>query len=167
MIVSLSDFAEKIRPLLREQQKKLVAVSGGFAPPHVGHVRLFREARRLGDQLVILVNGDEFLRRKTGHIFMPLPERLELLDAFEAADFVIGWEPADPADTSVAAALAKIKPDIFANGGDRAPDQDKIPLAEEEVCREIGCEMLWGIGGADKPQSSSWLIAAAREAVGK
>src|SRR3989344_4397825 len=53
----------------------VVAVSGGFDPLHVGHVRLFEEARKLGDKLVVILNNDHWLRKKKGTVFMPQRDR--------------------------------------------------------------------------------------------
>lgn len=134
----------------------VVAVSGGFDPLHVGHVRLFQEAKRLGDRLVVILNNDNWLKKKKNHTFMPEEERKELLEAISAVDEVIlSGHPADPEDMSVCAELEKIRPDIFANGGDR--HQGNIP--EVPVCEAIGCKMVFGVGPGGKIQSSSWLLA--------
>lgn len=47
----------------------------------------------------------------------------------------------------------------FANGGDRT----KKNVPEQAICDELGVEMLWGVGGETKPQSSSWLVNNAME----
>lgn len=65
-------------------------------------------------------------------------------------------------DMSVCRELAELKPDIFANGGDR--NHDNIP--EVAVCREIGCRMVFSVGGG-KVQSSSWLIGKAADSFSK
>lgn len=55
--------------------KRVVAVSGGFDPVHIGHVRMFNEARALGDELVVILNNDSWLTLKKGFAFMPEAER--------------------------------------------------------------------------------------------
>lgn len=133
---------------------KIVAVSGGFDPVHIGHVRLFKEARKLGDKLVVILNNDNWLIKKKGKPFMPEEERKEILLALRDVDEVVLTEhgPDDP-DTSVNRTLMKVKPDIFANGGDRV--KENVP--EDLVCNKIGCEMVYNVGG-EKIQSSSELI---------
>ena len=51
---------------------KVVAVSGGFDPIHIGHIRYFRDAKRLGDRLVVILNSDEFLLLKRGTSLCPI-----------------------------------------------------------------------------------------------
>lgn len=144
---------EKLKP-------KTVAVSGGFDPVHIGHVRMFEEARALGDRLVVIVNNDHWLRKKKGYAFMPQDERAEIIRAFRAVDEVmLTFHGENPADMSVCAELRALKPDVFANGGDRK--LDNVP--EVAVCTEIGCEMAWNVGAGGKVQSSSWLVKGAAE----
>ena len=89
---------------------KIVAVSGGFDPVHIGHVRQFKEAKRLGDKLYVILNSDRFLKNKKGFIFMPFKQRKEILESIKYIDKVI---PCIDRDQSVCRTLAKIKPDIF------------------------------------------------------
>ena len=141
---------------MRGKGKIVVAVSGGFDPIHIGHVRMFERAKALGDKLVVILNNDNWLRAKKQHIFMPDYERMEVIKALHAVDEVILTKHGvNPTDMSVCVELAEIKPDIFANGGDRK--LDNIP--EVPVCESIGCEMIFNIGDGGKMQSSSWLLA--------
>ena len=140
-------------PNASERKPVVVAVSGGFDPVHIGHIELFREARKLGDKLVVILNNDNWLKKKKGAVFMPQAERKAVIEALESVDQVICTKHApDPADMSVSQELREFKPDIYANGGDRF--QDNVP--EVAVCREIGCRMVFGVGA--KVQSSSWLL---------
>ena len=138
----------------------VVAVSGGFDPIHVGHVRLFKAAKALGDELVIIMNNDVWLAAKKGKSFMPEDERKEIIESLECVDKVLITHHKEGfTDRSVAAELRELKPDVFANGGDRAPDLDDVPTPEYDVCRALGIKMVWGVGG-NKVQSSSWLTAS-------
>lgn len=138
----------------REQEIK-VAVSGGFDPLHRGHVRLFQEAKKLGNKLIVILNNDNWLKAKKGYSFMPQEERKEIIGALAMVDeVVLTNHPSHPKDMSVCAELASLKPHIFANGGDRT--LKNIP--EVEVCEKIGCKMIFGIGKGGKVQSSSWLL---------
>lgn len=133
---------------------KIVAVSGGFDPIHVGHVRMIQEAADIGDGVIVIANSDAWLERKKGYAFMPYVERQEILYSIKG---VIDVVEAIDDDGTVCESLKRIKPDIFANGGDRK--SGNVP--EYAVCDELGIEMRFGVGGNDKPQSSSWLIAKA------
>lgn len=139
----------------KNKRQVTVAVSGGFDPVHVGHVRLFRCARALGDKLVVILNNDNWLRAKKGIVLMPERERAELIKGFEAVDdVVLTRHPKNPKDMSVCAELRRLRPNIFANGGDR----HKHNVPEDAVCADIGCKMVFGIGHGGKVQSSSWLL---------
>ncbi|MEK7195065.1 MAG: adenylyltransferase/cytidyltransferase family protein, partial [Patescibacteria group bacterium] len=63
-----------------KSKKIIIAVSGGFDPVHVGHVRMFEAARSMGDELVVILNNDNWLRKKKKFVFMPEQERKELLE---------------------------------------------------------------------------------------
>ena len=140
--------------------KIIVAVSGGFDPVHIGHVRMFNSAKKLGDELVVILNNDNWLRAKKGYIFMPESERKEVIEAFEAVDrVVITSHPEDPSDMSVCDELIRLKPHIFANGGDRT--NKNVP--EIPVCAEIKCDMVYNVGEGGKVQSSSWLVGNVKE----
>ena len=86
---------------------------------------------------------------------MPEEERKELLEALEAVDgVVISYHTENPEDMSVCRELEALRPDIFANGGDRK--KDNVP--EVDVCKNIGCEMVFSVVKGGKIQSSSWLV---------
>ena len=134
-------------------RKKLIAVSGGFDPIHKGHVRMIKEAAQIGNVIVIL-NSDEWLVRKKGYKFMDFIERSYIVGNIKGVTVTTG---VDDSDGSVCEALRRIKPDAFANGGDRF----ETNTPEMGICEELGIEMLWNIGG-DKEQSSSHLVEKAR-----
>lgn len=138
----------------------VVAVSGGFDPIHIGHVRLIREAAALGDELVVILNNDRWLCKKKGFVFMNEQERKEILESVQGVTRVVltGHEP-DCADMSVCQILRELRPHVFANGGDRKPGN----VPEDAVCAELGIRMVYNVGHGGKVQSSSWLAAADRE----
>jgi len=133
----------------------LVLVSGGYDPIHVGHIRQIKEAARYGNLFVVL-NSDEWLKRKKGYVFMPYEERREILLNVKGVKRV--FPQVGDGDT-MAASLRKYKPDIFAKGGDRVPRN--MPRIELDVCKELGIEIMYNVGG-EKVQSSSWLIEKVR-----
>lgn len=132
---------------------KTVAISGGFDPLHVGHIRYIHEAKKLGDKLIVILNGDTFLLRKKGYLVFKAEERTELLLALKDVDEVFVY---DSEKDDVCEALEYIQPDIFAKGGDRRPGG--VPIPEVETCKKLGIEVIYGVGGIDKPNSSSWVI---------
>lgn len=145
-----------------ENGKKIVTVvvSGGFDPVHIGHVRMFNEARALGDRLVVILNNDNWLMAKKSFVFMPEAERKEIIEAFRAVDeVVLTKHEAGTTDMSICKALEEIRPDIFANGGDRKIDN----IPEVATCEAIGCEMVFNVGRGGKVQSSSELTKKIRE----
>jgi D-beta-D-heptose 7-phosphate kinase/D-beta-D-heptose 1-phosphate adenosyltransferase len=142
--------------------KKIIAVSGGFDPIHIGHVRMIREAAALGDELVVILNNDHWLMKKKGYVFMPEEQRKEIIEAISGVTRVVltCHGPGDD-DRSVCRELRDIRPHVFANGGDRKPDGDPVP--EVLVCEELGIEIVYNVGAGGKVQSSSWLTAQNRE----
>jgi len=134
---------------------KLIVVSGGFDPIHSGHIAYFNSAKSYGDKLIVALNSDVWLEKKKGKFFMPFNERKVILESIKFVDEVIGFE--DDNKGSCINALEEIKKsypnnDIyFANGGDR----DKKNIPEMSVS---GINFLFGIGGNDKKNSSSWIL---------
>lgn len=137
-----------------EKEPIIVAVSGGFDPLHIGHIRYFREARALGDRLIVILNDDEWLMKKKGYVFMREQERKELLESIQYVDEVIIREPAK--HMHIHHMFEKVPFHIFAKGGDRIPSN--MPQEETIICEQKGIKLIYGIGGEDKPQSSSWLV---------
>jgi D-beta-D-heptose 7-phosphate kinase/D-beta-D-heptose 1-phosphate adenosyltransferase len=136
----------------------VVAVSGGFDPIHPGHIQLFKEAKELGDELVVIINNDFWLMKKKKYVFMSQKERAKIIESIRYVDRVyVTDHGADTEDMSVSEAILKIKPDIFANGGDR--NRKNVP--ETEACEKVGCKMAFNVGKDGKIQSSSWLVEKA------
>lgn len=142
----------------RNNKVKWVAVSGGFDPLHIGHVRMFKKARMLGDKLVVILNNDNWLHAKKGFAFMPEKERKEVIEAFPFVDrVVLTSHKKKDSDMSVARELTLLKPAIFANGGDRKKEN----TPEDSVCVNLGIVRKYGVGHGGKVQSSSWMIQGA------
>ena len=84
-------------------------------------------------------------------------ERKAIIEAIKYVDeVVLTGHPENASDVSVCAELEKIKPDIFANGGDRHPDGDPIP--EVQLCNKLGIQLVYNVGKSGKIQSSSDLV---------
>jgi len=131
--------------------KKVVAISGGFDPVHIGHIRMILEAAEHGDVVVIL-NSDNWLYEKKGFLFMAYGDRAEILSAIKGVTEVVPAGDYKDDDT-VCMALEKLMPDFFANGGDRG----SYNTPEVSLCERLGIGLLWNIGG-EKKRSSSELV---------
>ena len=137
--------------------KKIVITSGFFNPLHIGHMNLMREAKKLGDFLVVIVNNDEQVKVKRSKPFMTEKERLEIVKDIKHVDEVFlsididGYVP-----ESLKAVAEKYGGElIFAKGGDR--NFDNLPESEKRICRDFNIRVINNVGGG-KVQSSSALI---------
>ena len=133
---------------MSDKNKIRVAVSGYFDPIHVGHLEYLRMAKELGDSLVVIVNNNYQCKLKKGKHFMDENDRVEILKALRFVDEV--FLSVDK-DRTVCKSLEEIKPDVFANGGDRATSE----VPETPVCKKFNIKMVDGLG--DKIRSSSSL----------
>ena len=123
-----------------------VAVSGYFDPIHIGHLDYLELAKKLGDKLVVIVNNNHQCKLKKGKPFMDELDRMRIVESLGIVDEVF---LSIDSDRSVCKSLQEIKPDIFANGGDRATSE----VPESVVCKKYNIEMVDGLG--DKIRSSS------------
>ena len=73
----------------------IVVVTGGFDPLHSGHIVYFKDAKKLGDKLIVGINSDEWLVNKKGRPFMPLSERSEIIKNLTVVDEVITFDDQD------------------------------------------------------------------------
>jgi len=132
----------------------IVLATGGFDPLHSGHIEFFKNAKELGDMLVVGLNSDEWLERKKGKSFMAWNERLPIINNLQMVDEVYTFmDDDDSAINFIKQIKAHYPKDklIFANGGDRTADN--IP---EMVFDDV--EFVFGVGGKDKRNSSSLLL---------
>jgi D-beta-D-heptose 7-phosphate kinase/D-beta-D-heptose 1-phosphate adenosyltransferase len=136
--------------------KKIVLVTGGFDPVHSGHIAYFKAARTLGDILIVGLNSDEWLIRKKGASFMPWNERLCIINNLSMVDEVYTFDDEDGSARHFIQQVRSHYPDatlVFANGGDRT--KDNIP---EMDVQDANIEFVFGVGGEDKKNSSSWIL---------
>jgi len=136
------------------EEKPTVMVSGGFDPVHAGHIRMIRDAANFGD-VIVVANSDDWLYRKKGFVFMTFEQRAEILNAIKGVALV---DSVDDTDGTVCEAIRRLKPDYFANGGDRG----RTNTPEVDVCKELNIKLLWGVGGDKKLASSSELVENSR-----
>ncbi len=134
---------------LRPTLGRIVCTSGGYDPVHPGHLSCIQESRHYGDTVVVIVNGDTFLKNKKGKPFMDLQTRMDILSFVNGVDYIIPFEIEN--DQTVIEALKQIRPHVFTKGGDRI-DETSIP--EWNTCVEHNIKVISGVG-YDKLWSSS------------
>jgi cytidyltransferase-like protein len=134
----------------------VVVLSGGFDPIHFGHARMIIAASKLGAEVIVGVNSDNWLERKKGYAFMPWSERAEMVESIKGVTKAM---PFDDSDNSACELLRKVRAEnptasiAFANGGDR--NTNNIP--ENDVAKKLAISLVWSVGGG-KIQSSSDLV---------
>jgi cytidyltransferase-like protein len=135
---------------------KIVLVTGGFDPVHSGHIAYFKAARTLGNMLIVGLNSDEWLERKKGRAFMPWNERLCVINNLAMVDEVYTFDDSDGSARHFIQQVRAHYPNselIFANGGDRT--DKNIP---EMDFKDSNLKFVFGVGGFDKANSSSWIL---------
>lgn len=136
--------------------KTIVLITGGFDPLHSGHIAYFKAAKQLGDKLVVGINSDAWLTRKKGAPFMTFHERMTIVKNIQGVDFVLEFNDDDGSAKHAIKLARQTWPDhkiIFANGGDRT--STNIP---EMNLQDDNLEFVFGVGGEDKKNSSSWIL---------
>jgi len=119
--------AVALREALRTQGKTVVLANGCFDLLHGGHIHLFKQAKKLGDVLIVAVNDDASIQRLKGlnRPVFPLIERLEVLVAVEYIDYLLSFSKDTPKEL-----IAALVPDVLVKGGDWKPDE---VVGREEV----------------------------------
>jgi len=137
-------------------KKKAIIVSGYFNPIHKGHLEYFKNAKKLSEELFVIVNSDFQRELKGSKAFQDEEERMFIVNSIKGVDKAI---LSIDKDRTVCKTIEKIANEFseeyelsFANGGDQ--NNDTIP--EKPICKELGVSLIDGLG--DKIQSSSWLL---------
>jgi cytidyltransferase-like protein len=144
-----------------QKMSDIILVSGGFDPIHSGHIKLINDANKYGD-VVVLLNSDAWLRNKKGKEFLSFDERKIIMQNIKGVFDVLDF---DDSDQSCVDGILKAKKLFqnniikFANGGDR--NNNTTP--EKEFCDKNNIETLFGIGGNNKSNSSSWILKKWKE----
>ncbi|MGH7766422.1 MAG: D-glycero-beta-D-manno-heptose 1-phosphate adenylyltransferase [Candidatus Binatia bacterium] len=123
---------ETIAAKAKREGKKIVFTNGCFDLLHVGHLHVLREAKKLGDILVVALNSDRSVKEIKGpeRPILRESERTELIAALEMVDYVTLFDEPDPLNV-----IQELKPDVLAKGGD---------WAAEKI---IGRDFVEGYGG--------------------
>ena len=139
---------------------KTVIVSGFFNPLHGGHLDMIEAAAKLGDRLVVIVNNDVQQVMKKDKIILSEDNRARLIRALRDVDEVMIAVDQDPTVRESLRLVAEKYPEddlVFANGGDR--DSEKV-IPEADVCHQYDIELLFGVGGVEKADSSTRINQA-------
>ena len=139
-----------------QKSKKIAVVSGGFDPLHSGHIAYLEEASSYGDELWVCLNSDEWLKAKKGKPFMPFSERQIILQSLSFVHKVISFDDKDGSCKNGLFDIVARNPEariIFCNGGDRT-----VQNVPENDLEEV--ELVFGVGGNDKKNSSSAILEA-------
>lgn len=139
---------------------KVVIVSGFFNPLHGGHLDMIEAAANIGDKLIVIVNNDKQQILKKGKIILDEKNRLRLLRSLKGVDDVVLSIDEDPTQIKTLEMVAGQHPGdelVFANGGDR--DSEKA-VPETDICHQYGIEMVFGVGGTNKADSSTRINQA-------
>ena len=132
-------------------------VSGGFDPVHIGHLRMFKDAKSLSDKVILLLNNDEWLVKKKGKPFMTEDQRKEILDEFKSISEVIIQTSSDKSSSKAIEEFVFKNPNkiiCYCNGGDRSNIKN---ILEVDMCEKLGVNLEFGVGGEEKIESSSDL----------
>lgn len=137
---------------------KIVLATGGFDPPHSGHMEYFKSSAKLGDYFIVGLNSDKWLTRKKGRAFMPIQERKAIIENLKMVNEVMEFN--DDCNNSIECIrqiLKKFPQDeiIFVNGGDR--DHTNVP-EQYEFENNPRVSFVFGVGGNDKRNSSRWIL---------
>ena len=137
-------------------KKKVIIVSGYFNPIHKGHVEYFNNAKAICDELYVIVNNDYQRELKGSKPFQDEEERLLIVSNIKAVDKAV---LSVDLDGTVCKSIRQLSDQYgkeydfaFANGGDQ--NSDNVP--EIPICKELGIELIDGLG--EKIQSSSWVL---------
>ena len=139
---------------------KVVIVSGFFNPLHGGHLNMIEAASKMGDRLVVIVKNDKQQLIKKGQIILDEDNRQRLIAALRAVDEVVLSVDEDWSVSKSLELVAGTYQDteiLFANGGDR--NSEEI-TPEAATCNKLGIQMVFGVGGDNKTDSSTRINAA-------
>lgn len=138
---------------------KIVLVTGGFDPIHGGHISYLNAARKLGDMLVVGLNSDAWLSRKKSKPFMPMKDRIAIVNSLKMVDYVIDdYDDSDGSSCDAIRLVRSMWPNaevVFANGGDRGSTntpESRMASTDDKLT------FAYGVGGDNKANSSSWLL---------
>jgi glycerol-3-phosphate cytidylyltransferase/D-beta-D-heptose 7-phosphate kinase/D-beta-D-heptose 1-phosphate adenosyltransferase len=136
-------------------------VSGYFSPLHHGHLDLFEAAQRRSGYLIVIVNNDRQQILKKGRVIQAAEVRARIIRALRLVDAVYIAVEDGPGIDGTFDLIRADYPDTeleFCNGGDRR-DISELPAEEVAAGARNDIALLYGIGGSDKADSSTRILA--------
>ncbi|MFC1521929.1 adenylyltransferase/cytidyltransferase family protein [Elusimicrobiota bacterium] len=135
--------ADKLARKLKQGKQRIVFTNGCYDLLHPGHLHLLRQARKLGDALIVGINSDSSVKRikEQGRPIMKLNERIEMLSELRCVDFIVPFSHTTPA-----VLIAKIKPDVLVKGSDWKSD---AIIGREHAKRVIRAKLKKGFSTTD------------------
>lgn len=105
----------QLKRVLRAQKKRIVFTNGCFDLLHPGHVTYLEKAKKLGDRLIVAINGDSSVQRLKGpsRPINPLSDRMKVVAALESVDYVTWFDQDTPLEL-----IRMLRPQILVKGGD-------------------------------------------------
>ena len=119
-IISLNK-AEKICAKLKKNKQKVILSHGAFDLVHLGHLKHFESARRLGDILIVSITADKFIYKGPGRPKFNQDQRMEFLAKLVMVDYVVLSN-----EITAVSVIKKIKPSIYCKGPDYKNDGDDV-----------------------------------------
>ena len=141
-------------------------VSGYFNPFHQGHLDLFEQARQRTGYLIVVVNNDAQQVLKKGRVIQSEQARTRIVAALRVVDDTVLALESGPGLDETFDAIRQRYPETeleFCNGGDRSPLADGLPATEREAARRNAIELVYGVGGETKADSSTRITSAMDE----
>jgi rfaE bifunctional protein nucleotidyltransferase chain/domain len=151
------DRLAQVRASLRRRGRRLVQCHGCFDIVHPGHIRHLRQARALGESLLVSITADEFIAKGVGRPLIPQTLRAENLAALDCVDYVCIDHHASALDI-----LTRVQPDVYVKGKEYETNNDPRFLAERRAVEASGGRVVFSSG--DIVYSSTALIAALEHA---
>ena len=147
------------REAARQRGKRIVQCHGCFDIVHPGHIRHLRQARALGDLLVVSITGDRGISKGAGRPLIPEELRAENLAALDCVDFVY----IDPQPTALSL-LEQLKPDVYIKGKEYENNNDPRFAAERRAVETARAWVRGEVTVGDCQMASVLAHAAARSA---
>ncbi len=132
-VLELQALVEELAPV-NVGRARVVLTNGVFDLLHIGHLRYLRQARQLGDLLVVGINADATVRSlKPGRPLVADVERAELVAALEPVDYAVIF-----AELTADALLRALRPAVYVKGG----DYTEATLPEAATARSLGARIV-------------------------
>ncbi len=136
--------------LLKNDCINTVLTGGYFNPLTPAHIKLLQTSSDYGT-LIVAVNDDHCSIKKSGYSFMPVSDRLEIINGIKGVEACVENTSMDMVDI-----IRILQPQIYTKGG--GINANNISQAEKLQCELVNCEIVYDVGGAEKVSSSSRFL---------